>query len=114
MIMQKIIRYFADIHLGNAHRGLTKIAIKEKVDVRNLGAGEYVVFVNSVQTAFKMFAPGNVIAHYKSPENTKIDPRTILMLPNYFNGTEIGYDKALRAVLEKEFTVKRARSPGLP
>lgn len=115
--MQRILRYFADVHLGNSHRGLSRIASKEKVDVRNLGQGEFVVFVNTAQTAFKMFASGNVIAHFKHPEDHKIDPRTILMLPNYFNGAEIGYDKALRAVMEKEFkiqVVKETRSPRLP
>lgn len=101
--MQKILRYFSHIHLGNSHQGLARIAIKSGVDVRNLGSGEYVVFVNSKQTAFKMFAQGHVIAHYKNKENRRIDPRTIILLPQYFNGGEINYDRALKKVIETEF-----------
>ena len=105
--MQKLVRYFSNVHLGNAHRGLAQLARKENIDVRNLGKGEFVVFVNTKQTAFKMFAPGNIIAHYKNKEDKRIDPRTIVMLPNYFDGAEINYDRALKAVIEREFKEKK-------
>lgn len=100
---QKIVRYFSDVHLGNAHAGLFRLASKEGINMKAIGSGEYVVFVNRAQTAFKMFAQGNVIAHYKNPANRRIDPKTIVELPRYFNGGAINYDAALKKVIEREF-----------
>lgn len=103
---QKIIRYFANTFMGNGHNGLSAIAKKEGLDLSNLHKGEFVIFVNSKNTALKMFAPGNVVAHLKMPGNGRLDLRTIALIPKFFNGTEIKYDKALEMLLRKELGIR--------
>lgn len=104
---QRIVRYFPDIHMRNGHKGLGDIARQENIFVENLAPGQYVVFVNTAQTALKMFAPGGVVAHLKMPGNTKLHPAVIARLPLHFNGAKINYDQALRDILMKEFKVKK-------
>ena len=99
----RIIRYFPNVHMGNSHHGLSEIAKEHKVNISKLEPGEFVIFVNNDQTALKMFAPGNIIAHLRMPGTQKINPRVIAMIPRFFNGAQIEYDKALREVIQKEF-----------
>lgn len=103
---QRIIRFFANTHLGNGHNGLGLIADEANIDVTNLQSGEYVVFMNTSRTAIKMFAPGNVVAHLKMPGNAKIDPRIIALVPRFFNGSKINYDNAIAEVIRQEFAGK--------
>lgn len=105
--MNKIIRFFPEVDMRNGHDGLRKLARKEGVNVDALGAGEYVIFLNRSKRMVKMFASGNIIAFLKMADNKKLDPRTIALIPRYFNGSKINYDAALEAVLNKEFGVKR-------
>jgi hypothetical protein len=99
----RLIRVFTDTNLKNNHLGLEKIAKSKDVDVSKLDMGEFVVFVNRKRNALKMYAPGNIVAHLKLPENTKIDMRTIALLPKHFNGGEINYSGALKEYIKKEF-----------
>ncbi len=100
--MNKIIRYFPDTDLRNAHAGLALIAKKYKVDVEDLTPGEFVVFINTKHTVLKMYASSGVIAHLKMKQGHKINPKTIAMIPRYFNGSTIKYDDALREVIETD------------
>lgn len=103
---QRLIRYFANTNLGNGHKGLSEIALKEDVDVNNLTRGEYVIFTNTRKNAVKMFAPGGVIAHFKVPGGARLDLRTIASLPKFFNGSEIRYSEALKHTIEKSLASK--------
>lgn len=98
---QKIVRYFSHVFMGNGHNGLRKLALKHGIKISDLEPGEYVLFMNSRFTALKMFAPGNIVAHYKSPHG-RIDPRVIALIPRYFNGSKIDIDGALREALLKD------------
>ncbi len=100
---QRIIRFFPNTDLRCGHDGLAKIAKEQKVSVTKLEKGEYVLFVNKSLTAAKLFVPGNIIAYLRMPGNQKIDPRTIALIPKFFNGSKISYDDALSEVLKKEF-----------
>lgn len=100
---QRVVRYFSEVHLGNGHRGLSRLAKKSGINVHSLTNGEYVIFTNKSQTALKMFAPGNVIAHLKMPGSSKLNPNVIAMIPLFFNGVEIKYDEALKKVLRRQF-----------
>lgn len=105
--MNQIIRVFFDTHLGNGHDGLAKLASKEKIDVKNLNVGEYVVFINRDKSAFKLYATSFTVAHLRLPKG-KIDLNTIAKIPTFFNGHEINYNKALKAtLLEKLGAMKR-------
>lgn len=99
----KIVRYFSNIDLRNGHDGLASIAKKAGIFVSELETGEFALFVNRKQTALKMYTQGLLIAHLRLPNGRRINPKTIAMLPNFFNGSEIRYNKALEAVLQKEF-----------
>ncbi len=101
----KILRFFPETDMRNSHPGLTKLAKEHGVKVDNLGSGEFVLFVNSKLTHAKLFAPGNVIAHLRMPGNSRIDPRTISLIPKFFNGSQINYDKAIKEVLYKQFKI---------
>lgn len=105
--MNKIVRFFPEVDMRNGHDGLRALARKEGVNVDSLGAGEYALFLNRSQRMVKMFASGNVIAFLK--HSKKLDPRTIALIPRYFNGAKINYNAALEAVLKKEFSRKDAR-----
>lgn len=101
---QAILRFFPETHLGNSHAGLSKLAEEHKIQVTKLKPGEYVVFVNRAQTALKMYAPGNVVAHLKMPSGAgRIDPRVIRLMPRFFSGGVIDYDSALETILKREF-----------
>lgn len=102
-VKSKIIRYFSEVNMRNGHEGLAALAAQKNVHVNALARGEYVVFVNKKQSSLKMFAAGNVVAHLKMPGSGRINPKTILLLPKFFNGSEIDYTGALREVLTKEF-----------
>lgn len=96
----RIVRYISGVHMGLAHLGLKKIA-GELID--GLDSGEFVIFMNSKQNAFKLLAPNNILVYYRHPKNHRIDPRVISLIPLVFDGKEIKMDLALKKVLEKDF-----------
>lgn len=96
---QNVVRFFPDVSMANSHQGLGNIAKEANLNVRKLRPGEYLIFMNKKQTALKMLTAGNIIAYLKMPGSTKIDPRTIALIPKFFNGTEINYSGALKKVL---------------
>lgn len=96
----KIIRFLQNTDLRCMHEGLAKVAKDEGVDVTDLNPGEFVVFANSRMTGIKVYAPGNVIAYLKSPDNHRIEIRAIQYLPRFFNGTEFNYSGALKKFFE--------------
>lgn len=102
----KIVRYFAGVNLQNGHYGLAVIAKKEGLDIADLAWGEYAIFMNGSQTALKMYSRGQVIVHLRMPNKTRIDPRTIPLLPRFFSGREIRYGQALTTVIKREFNTK--------
>lgn len=101
-MVNRVIRYFPDTHLGNGHTGLAKIAQKNGINVRDLEWGEFVIFTNIKRTALKLFSQGHLVAHLKLPAG-KLDIRTISLIPRYFNGGQINYDGAIEEVIRKEF-----------
>lgn len=102
--MNKIYRCFFDVDLRNGHHGLSILAIKNKINIKLLDNGEFVVFINRRRNALKLFAANNTIAHYK--QNHIIDLNTIRLLPTVFNGTEIKYDAALEKALKAKLKMR--------
>lgn len=97
----RIVRVFLDTHMGFGHRGLESIASNHKVDVNKLERGELVVFLNRQQTAMKVFAAGNTIAHLKMPGRAQIDMGVIKLLPSFFTGSQINYKGALTQLIRQ-------------
>lgn len=98
----RVVRFFPNADLRCGHEGLAKIAMDNGVNARELSPGEFLVFANGMQNKLKIYAPGNLIAYLKSPDNRRIDLDIIRYLPRFFNGTEFEYDKAVKKVLLKK------------
>lgn len=96
----KIIRVFLQTNMSYAHDGLALLAAKEKVDLLNLGYGEFVVFINKACTKVKVFGANNTFAYY-SNRNRKIDLSMIQKIPEVFNGVSFDFTKAIESVLLK-------------
>lgn len=102
IVSGKIIRFFPDADLRAGHEGLKAHARDHKVDAENLKAGEFLVFCNRRQTGVKIYAPGNVVAYLKSPGDYRLDLRTIILIPRFFNGTYFDYNSALKKLFKGE------------
>ena len=97
----RVVRYFPDTDLRCNHLGLSDIAKKHNIDVRNLKPGEFCVFVNKRETALKIFAPQNTLVYLKSPGNYPLDLRVVKYIPRFFNGTAFNYPAGLRQIFEE-------------
>ncbi len=105
MIDGKIVNWVPDTDLRNGHQGLADIAHKKlKIDVDTLPPGEFVMFVNSSWTAFKIYAANHMILHHKQPEGHRLNPKATMLIPHFLRGQRINYDKALTHVIEAEYT----------
>jgi hypothetical protein len=91
----RLAHIFFDCHMANGHAGLESIMGNKK-----LKPGDCAIFVNTAWDTVKIFVDGNFIAHYKHPTGT-IAPETLRHLPNYLQGGEIQYSKALKKVIEE-------------
>lgn len=100
----KPIRIFMDADLRGGHDGLTKAAKKEDIDVRSLGIGEFVLFVNRAKTGVKIFAPANIIVYLKMPRGERLNMRAIRYIPRVFNAAEmkVDYQQALTLALDEQ------------
>jgi uncharacterized protein with von Willebrand factor type A (vWA) domain len=82
-----------------SHPGLTALALSEKVDLTNLSAGEFVVFINTALTKVKVFAVKNTFAYYAS--SRKIDLRALQNIPGCFGGGTMNFNNAIEKMLRK-------------
>jgi hypothetical protein len=100
--VNKIKRYFPNTDLRCGHDGLFKLAVQKGCSPNSLGKGEFLAFVNRKQTSIKLYASGEVIAYLRLTKG-RLDPKVIQHLPEYFDGTQIHYDKAMVSVFNKQF-----------
>jgi hypothetical protein len=102
--MSKVLRIFLHTDMRCAHEGLTKLASEEKVDIKGLVPGEFLVFINTAMDRIKLMAANSVVAYYKSPHG-KIDLRTISKIPQAFRASgRIDYDSSLKDIIEEHLT----------
>ncbi len=94
----KLIRFVADADLRQGYDGLNK-----KVPLSNLGKGEFVAFVNRRQDKVKLCTGSDMVAYLRLKSGQRVDPRVIQFLPEFFNGTNIEYDKAVEKMMRKSF-----------
>jgi hypothetical protein len=96
----KALRIFLNVDLRNSHEGLSAIATKNKIDVKKLVAGEYLIFINSEKNKIKLYAANEVIAYYRCPHG-KVDLRAISKIPQAFKASgKIDYDACLKEIME--------------
>lgn len=99
----RVIRFFQNADLRCSHLGLRTIALEHGIDPYELSPGEFIVFANKKINKLKIYAPGNVIAYVKPPNDQRIDLNVIRLIPRFFNGSEFNYDSALRKHFELKF-----------
>lgn len=100
--MNKLVGFVNNTNLINGHDGLAKIANQQLgINVKSLGRGEMIAFLNKKGDKVKLYAGGDVIAYLR--HDRKIDPRVIQHLPRHFNGQAIRYDNAVRDMLKTRF-----------
>ncbi len=99
--MNKIVTVFPETHLGLGHLGLGLLAKKRRLDVKALEPGQFVLFLNRAQTAFKLFCASNTVVYYKHARG-RLSMEAIQHFPSVFEAGEFSYDKALEKVLAKE------------
>jgi hypothetical protein len=97
----EIVTVLAETDLRNGHQGLMQLAQKNRINVLNLEAGSFVLFLNRKQTAFKLYAANNTIVHYKHPRG-RVNLGAIEYFPRIFNAGKFSYDKALAKLLDKK------------
>lgn len=99
----QVIRVVFDVNMNNGHFGLKEIAKKLKVNFEEMEVGDLICFLNTAKTIVKIVAAGGTtIAHFKHPLGHAIDMRTLSLIPKFFNGKELQYDKAIEEILGKE------------
>ena len=91
----KLAHIFFDVHMANGHAGLEAILKSEKKRIKK---DDCVIFVNTKFDTVKILVDGAFLAHYKHPTGS-IAPETLRHLPNYLNGGQIEYTRALRKVI---------------
>lgn len=93
-----IVSFFPDTDLRCGHAGLTNLALSAKRNPSALKPGQFLVFVNRQQTAIKILATSDMLAHYKSPSG-RVNLTAVTLLPKYFNGGSFNYSAALKATI---------------
>jgi hypothetical protein len=101
----RILQVFLDSDLRSGHDGLSKIAERNKVDTKKLGAGQYLVFINRSKTMVKVFTGNQIIAHHKSRRG-RITMDAIKFIPEAFTGSgdfymEAAIKKSLQEILAR-------------
>lgn len=100
----KILHWVPDVYMGNAHEGLAAIAKKElKVNVSELKPGEFILFMNTRWTGFKVYCANHILLHYRSPDHRRLNAKAVLALPHFIKGQHINYDKALASTIRDEY-----------
>jgi hypothetical protein len=105
-VSNQLISVFPRTDLRCGHDGLTTLARKAKRDPSTLAPGQFMVFINNSQSAFKMFAANNTLVYYRSPRG-RIDINTIRHIPNCFNGNALNYNAALKKSLTELLARKK-------
>ncbi len=98
--MNRIVRVFPDTDLRNGHYGLAKVLAKHKITAGEIMHGEFVMFLNRTQTAFKLYAANNTLVYHKHSRG-RINLEAIKYFPEVFCAGDFSYDKALEKVLTR-------------
>jgi hypothetical protein len=100
----QVLHIFPNVNLQNGHDGLRAYAKKSyKINVDDLQVGQFAIFINRAFTAVKVFAANNVLVHYKHPKKHMLNYKALKLIPEFFEGQDIGYTKALRQVIKEEY-----------
>lgn len=108
MLPSRVVHCVPNTDMRNNHLGLAELARKQlKVKIEELRPNEFVVFINSAWTAYKMYQGGslNTVLHYKSEQGDRLNAKAVIQSTQHALNGEIGYKKALVSVIEAEYKV---------
>lgn len=106
---QRMLRCYLNSDLRCGHQGLSDLAKKDGIRVKDLAPGEMIVFVNAKRDRVKVYASSNVLAYLRL-ERGSIDLNTIREIPKAFQGSgKIDYDKALKETVESALMRRAAQ-----
>lgn len=98
--MNNIARVFMDCHMGWGFQGLGKVCKQAKVNLSNLGDGDFIIFLNRKCTSFKLLAGQHYLVYYK--HSGRIPLEAIRHLPSTFGGSKFEFDKAVEKALRSK------------
>lgn len=101
--MNHVMHIYPNVSMSNGHDGLKAIAKKYKLDVSDLKVGQFALFINNAFTACKLYAANNVLLHYKHPKNHCLNYKALKLLPEFYDGQDIGYTRALKQVIRESY-----------
>lgn len=100
--MSQILRVFSGADLRCGHDGLTILAKKQGYNPKELSPGEFLVFLNTRRSSFKLFAANEVIAYYRSPDNKRMELGALQYIPRVFQSKgSLKFDDALKELFKK-------------
>lgn len=101
MSSNTVMHIFPNVSMSNGHDGLKETAKKVgKLDVSSLRVGQFALFINKAFTACKFYAANNVVLHYKHPLNHCLDYKALKLLPDFFDGQNLNYTRALKQAIK--------------
>lgn len=96
-----IKRIYFDTSMAFSFERLTEIMRKSSMPIESLKAGEFVVFVNRKQTAFKLLATTNVMVYHNN-KNRRFPITAITHFPEFFDGHTINITKAVERDIKQQ------------
>ncbi len=73
MSQNKFMHLFYDADLRCGHEGLSTLARKSKIRCDQLGAGEYVVFLNTREDKAKIYTGNEIVAYFRPGHKITMD-----------------------------------------
>jgi len=96
-----IKRIYFDTSMAFSFDRLAEIMRKSHMPVESLKSGEFIVFVNRKQTAFKLLATANVMVYHNN-KNRKFPVTAITHFPEFFDGKTIDLAKAVEREIKQQ------------
>lgn len=108
----RTIQLFTDVHMGQGHDALSRMADEQGIDAYTLPAGQILMFLNKRKDKLKILGhKGLVVGYLKMPAGERIALDAIQFLPQTFGADgEINYPQALRRSLEQRLSGTPPRS----
>lgn len=99
----KVMHVIPQVDMRNSYDGLAAIAKDNRINCSALKPAEFVLFINNAFTACKLYAANGVIVCYRHPKGHTLNYKALQLIPHFFDGQDIGYSSALRAVIGKAY-----------
>ncbi len=99
----KLLRVFLDTDMRAGHNGLSKVALKDNVNVADLKEGQHIVFVNKKADKIKIYSAKNIVSYLLS--GSRLELSSLNYFADCFGADGFKYDKALKTVLEQKLRV---------